>query len=186
MLRLDAIAHQQTGPALAGGRAQIVLGLGQGIVGRKMQQLDAAAFFQGHAQRQEQAPVMCPFTVATEVRGPFEGQVACSQKRFQRFRVALGHMADIGKQLVIVAYDPDTGGRVAVTPNTLAQVVLHGLFQAPVAVADHPAIIGVGEQAGDALLVAQGDAGVCSCHAGKGQGEQGSADQRKQRCFCHG
>ncbi|MNN72294.1 hypothetical protein D3C81_1883180 [compost metagenome] len=69
----------------------------------------------------------------------------------------------MGEQLIVVAHNANCGGRIAVTLNTLAQIVFHGLLQAPVAIADHAAIVGVGEQAGDSFLVAQCDAGFGHC-----------------------
>jgi len=82
-------------------------------------------------------------------------QVAGVQQRGQRFVVALWYAADFGVELIVVVFHQHFGVGVAVALHALAQVMGDGLLQRPVAKADHAAIVGVGEEAGDAFGAAQ-------------------------------
>ncbi|MNN80577.1 hypothetical protein D3C81_1973250 [compost metagenome] len=62
---------------------------------------------------------------------------------------------------------------MAVTLHALRQVVLGGLLQRPVAVADHMAVVGEGEQPADALGIAQVNLRVGHGQAAEGEGGQG-------------
>ncbi|MNR61474.1 hypothetical protein D3C85_1832390 [compost metagenome] len=71
----NAIDGQQRCPAVGGLRFQVILGLSQRIVRWEVQQLDALAVFQRHAQGQEQVPTVCPLAVGIEFVGTIVGQV---------------------------------------------------------------------------------------------------------------
>ncbi|MNI69579.1 hypothetical protein D3C73_1253360 [compost metagenome] len=92
----DAVDRQQRGPAVGGGRFQVILRLGQRIIGREVQQFDASAVFQGHAQRQEQVPVVRPLAVGIELAGAGVGQVARIEQRGQRLFITGRHAEDFG------------------------------------------------------------------------------------------
>lgn len=120
-----------------------------------MQQLDALAIFQGHAQRQEQIPAVGPLAIGIELAGAGIRQVAGIEQRRQRLVIAVRHPGDLGVELIVVIFHQHLGIGVTVALYALAQVVSNGLLQRPVAKADHAAIVGVGEEAGDALGAAQ-------------------------------
>ncbi len=77
----DAVIGQQSRPAVGSVRAQIILRLGQRVIGREVQQLDAFTIFQGHAQRQEQIPAIGPFAIGIELAGAGISQVAGVEQR---------------------------------------------------------------------------------------------------------
>ena len=164
----DTVVGQELGPAIGGGRLQVVLGLGQRVIRREVQQFDALAVVQGQAQRQEQVPVVGPFTVGIQFGGAFVGQFASVEQLLQRFVITVRHAAEVGIELAGVGFHRHLGVGVAVTLHALVQIVLGGLFQGPGAKADDIAIVGIGEKLGDAFLTAQFHFDI-----GVGEGAQG-------------
>ena len=94
-----------------------------------MQQLDAFAVFQGHAQRQEQVPVVGPFAIAVELAGALVSQVGGIEQRGQWLAVTVGHAAEGRRDLTVVGLHTDLGPAVTVTLQALVQIVFGGLLQ---------------------------------------------------------
>ena len=59
-----------------------------------MQQFDALAVLQGHAQGQEEEPVVLPFTVTIELAGSLVGQITGIEQLQQAYR---GYGLDLRK-----------------------------------------------------------------------------------------
>ncbi|MCY1371203.1 hypothetical protein D9M69_583370 [compost metagenome] len=135
-----------------------------------MQQFDAFAIFQGHTQRQEQVPAIRPLAIGIQFAGAVVGQVTGVEQRGQRLFIAVGYAADFGVKLIVIGLDQNLRPGVAITLHALGQVMLDGLFKCPVAKADHVAVVGIGEETGNAFGTAQfqGDIGVGSGTQGDG------------------
>jgi len=90
------------------------------------------------------------------------------------------HPGDLRVKLIVIGFDPHLCRGVAIALHALAQVVLDGLRQRPVAKAHDAAVVGVGEQTRDAFSAAQFQIDI-----GMGGGTQGEGREGKCCAFEH-